>query len=142
MLTRGNVIAVTFPEKANAYEALVRLKELDSEGTVGVRGAAVVAREHDGRITIKDQLGGDSFEDTLGSGSQARPRMTARPAGRRSDRGPDRLMFDDDDDYTRSVREGLWEVFCGPVAGSTAAADRAASRDLPEQSYVICHRIR
>ena len=55
MFTRDNVIAVTFPEEANAYEALARLKELDSEGTVGVRGAAVVAREDDGRIAIKDR---------------------------------------------------------------------------------------
>jgi hypothetical protein len=37
-LTHDNVIAVCFPEEANAYEALARLKELDSRGAVGVRG--------------------------------------------------------------------------------------------------------
>jgi uncharacterized membrane protein len=67
-LTHDNVIAVCFPEEANAYEALARLKELDSRGSVGVRGAAVVSREEDGRITIKDQFGGESSEDTAGGG--------------------------------------------------------------------------
>ena len=68
MFTPDNVIAVSFPEEANAYEALARLKELDSHGSVGVRGAAVVAREEDGRITIKDQFGEESFENTAGAG--------------------------------------------------------------------------
>src|SRR5438105_452623 len=68
MFTRDNVIEVSFPEEANAYEALARLKELDSQGSVGVRGAAVVAREEDGRITIKDQFGQESFEDTVDGG--------------------------------------------------------------------------
>ena len=36
MLTHDNVIAVTFPEEANAYEALARLKELDAQGDVDV----------------------------------------------------------------------------------------------------------
>ena len=68
MPTHDNVIAATFPEEANAYEALARLKELDAQGDVGVPGAAVVAREEDGRITIKDQFGKESFENTAGGG--------------------------------------------------------------------------
>lgn len=68
MFTHDNVIAVSFAEEANAYEALARLKELDSEGAVGVRGAAVVAREEDGRITIKDQFDTEGFQDTAGGG--------------------------------------------------------------------------
>jgi uncharacterized membrane protein len=68
MFTHDNVIAVSFPEEANAYEALARLKELDSKDSVGVRGAAVVAREQNGQITIKDQFGEDSFENTAGGG--------------------------------------------------------------------------
>ena len=68
MLTHDNVIAVTFPEEANAYEALARLKELDAQGDVDVPGAAVVAREEDGKITIKDQFGKESYEDTAGGG--------------------------------------------------------------------------
>jgi uncharacterized membrane protein len=63
-----NVIAVSFPEEADAYEALARLKELDSRGSVDVRGAAVVTREQDGKITIKDQFGQDSYQDATGGG--------------------------------------------------------------------------
>ena len=59
-----NVIAVSFPQEANAYEALARLKELDSQGSVDVLGAAVVTREQDGRITMKDQFDKESVEDT------------------------------------------------------------------------------
>jgi uncharacterized membrane protein len=66
--TQDNVIAVSFPVEANAYEALARLKELDSKDDVSVRGAAVVAREQDGRITIKDHFGQESFEDMAGGG--------------------------------------------------------------------------
>ena len=40
LYTRENVIAVTFTQDANAYEALSRLKELDSGGHVRVTGAA------------------------------------------------------------------------------------------------------
>jgi uncharacterized membrane protein len=67
-LTQDNVIAVTFPEEANAYEALARLKELDAQDDVGVPAAAVVAREQDGKITIKDQFGKESYDDTAGGG--------------------------------------------------------------------------
>jgi uncharacterized membrane protein len=68
MSTADNVIAVSFPDEANAYEALARLKELDSQGSVDVHGAAVVTREEDGKITIKDQFGQASYEDTAGGG--------------------------------------------------------------------------
>jgi uncharacterized membrane protein len=66
--TADDVIAVSFPEEADAYEALARLKELNSGGSVGVRGAAVVTREQDGKITIKDQFGQESYQDTAGGG--------------------------------------------------------------------------
>jgi uncharacterized membrane protein len=63
-----NVIAVTFPEEASAYEALSRLKDLDSRGDIAVHGAAVVAREQDGTITEKDEFGEDNYEGTAGGG--------------------------------------------------------------------------
>jgi uncharacterized membrane protein len=66
--THDNMIAVSFPEEADAYEALARIKELNSQGSVGVRAAAVVAREQDGRITIKDQFDTEGFQDTAGGG--------------------------------------------------------------------------
>lgn len=66
--THENVIAVSFSEDANAYEALSRLKELDTKGDVGVRGAAVVVRDDDGKIITKDQIGDESVEGTVGGG--------------------------------------------------------------------------
>jgi uncharacterized membrane protein len=68
MYTRRNVIAVTFPEEGDAYEALARLKELDSRGDIGVHGAAVVVREDDGKIAVKDEFGEDNFENSAGGG--------------------------------------------------------------------------
>ena len=66
--TRENVIAVSFSEDANAYEALSRLKELDASGDVSVQGAAVVVRDDDGKVVTKDQIGDESVEGTVGGG--------------------------------------------------------------------------
>lgn len=63
-----NVIAVTFNEEASAYEALSRLKDLDSRGDIDVHGAAVVARQQDGTIAEKDEFGEDNYEGTAGGG--------------------------------------------------------------------------
>jgi uncharacterized membrane protein len=68
VLTRENVIAVSFSEDANAYEALSRLKELDAKGDVGVQGAAVVVRDDDGKIVTKDEIGDESVEGTFTGG--------------------------------------------------------------------------
>ena len=66
--TRENIIAVSFSDGANAYEALSRLKELDANGEVEVQGAAVVTRDDDGKILTKDQVGDESVEGTVGGG--------------------------------------------------------------------------
>ncbi|MFI5039289.1 MAG: DUF1269 domain-containing protein [Solirubrobacterales bacterium] len=66
--TFENVIAVSFGEGANAYEALARLKELDSKGEISVRDAAVVVREEDGKIVEKDDYGHDSSVGTTTGG--------------------------------------------------------------------------
>jgi uncharacterized membrane protein len=63
-----NVIAVSFRDDSAAYEALTRLKELDSQGQVGVKGAAVVARGDNGRIVEKDQVGDARFAGTATGG--------------------------------------------------------------------------
>jgi uncharacterized membrane protein len=52
-----SVIAVSFAEDANAYEALTKLKELGDQGQVDLAGAAVVVREDDGKIVVKDEVG-------------------------------------------------------------------------------------
>jgi len=68
VFTRENVIAVSFSEDANAYEALSRLKELDAKDEVDVRGAAVVVRDDDGKVVTTDQFGEESVEGTATGG--------------------------------------------------------------------------
>jgi len=67
-LTRENVIAVSFSNNANAYEAFSRLKELDAKGDVRVQGAAVVMRGDDGNIVTKDEFGHEAVEGTVTGG--------------------------------------------------------------------------
>ena len=63
-----NVIAVTFTDDSNAYEALTTLKELESQGQVGIQGAAVVSREETGTVLEKDEVGGDHLVGTTTGG--------------------------------------------------------------------------
>lgn len=63
-----NVIAVTFEDDSNAYEALTTLKELESQHQIGIRGAAVVARDETGQILDKDQVGSESYVGTATGG--------------------------------------------------------------------------
>jgi len=66
--SREKVLAVSFSEHSNAYEALSRLKELDAKGEVGVRGAAVVVREEDGKIVTKEEIEDSTWEGTVSGG--------------------------------------------------------------------------
>jgi uncharacterized membrane protein len=68
LLTRENIIAVSFSEHSSAYEALSRLKQLDEKGDVSVRSAAVVVRGEDGKIVTKDQIGDKSWDGTASGG--------------------------------------------------------------------------
>jgi uncharacterized membrane protein len=63
-----NVIAVSFEDDANAYEALTDLKELESQGQIGIRGAAVVSRDETGSVHDKDEVGGESLAGTATGG--------------------------------------------------------------------------
>ena len=106
--TQENVIAVSFPEEANAYEALARLKELAAKDDIGLPGAAVVVREQDGRITVKEQVGGGGYEDTAGGGLVGLlVGVLGGPLGVLIGGATGVLvgsLFDeDDDDHTRSV---------------------------------------
>ena len=65
---RENVIAVTFAEDSNAYEAMTALKELDSQRQIDVAGAAVVVRDEDGRVEVKDEVADGSYSGTVGGG--------------------------------------------------------------------------
>ncbi len=63
-----NVISVSFDPDNNAYAALTALKELDSQGQLRLAAAAVVVRDDDGEIVIKDRVGSVEFEGAAGGG--------------------------------------------------------------------------
>jgi uncharacterized membrane protein len=63
-----NVICVSFDPDNNAYAALNALKELDSQGQLSLQAAAVVVRDADGHLVVKDQVGFDEFEGAAGGG--------------------------------------------------------------------------
>ena len=67
-----NVLVVTFGEDAekdqNAYQALTDLKQLDSQGQIKIAGAAVVARNPDGRVEVKSEVGDPPYAGTAGGG--------------------------------------------------------------------------
>jgi len=63
-----SVIAVSFGDDSKAYEALTRLKELDSQQQVSMPEAAVVVRREDGQLDTKDVVGADSFTGTATGG--------------------------------------------------------------------------
>lgn len=51
-----NVVVVSFQEDSSAYEALTDLKEIDAQGQVNLRAAAVVVRGEDGHLVVKDEV--------------------------------------------------------------------------------------
>jgi uncharacterized membrane protein len=63
-----NVIVVGFADDSTAYQALTTLKELDSQGQIKVVDAAVVTREDDGRVQVKDEVGDNSYVGTTSGG--------------------------------------------------------------------------
>ena len=63
-----SVIAVSFEDDRNAYNALTKLKELDSQGRVGVQEAVVVERAEDGQMVQKDGIDSAFLASTAGGG--------------------------------------------------------------------------
>ena len=57
----NNVIVVSFEDDANAYEAMTKLKELDSQHQVDLRAAAIIVRHEDGQLEIKDEIAEDGI---------------------------------------------------------------------------------
>ena len=134
--TRENVIAVSFSEDANAYEALSRLKELDAKGEVRVRGAAVVVRDDDGKVATKDQIGDESVEGTVGGGLVGLLiGVLGGPLGVLVGGATGLLvgsLFDEDDtdetesalaDISKSIRVGSTGLLADVSEGSPAAID-------------------
>ena len=63
-----NVIVVSFAEDSSAYEAFTKLKELDQQGQVSIKGAAIVQRGEDGRIDTKDSVDDNQLTGTATGG--------------------------------------------------------------------------
>jgi uncharacterized membrane protein len=63
-----NVISVSFAENSAAYEAFSNLKELDGQGQVSLRGAAVVERDENGQLVTKDQVADSRLSGTATGG--------------------------------------------------------------------------
>jgi uncharacterized membrane protein len=72
LVTEGSgaysVIAVSFEDDRNAYNALTLLKELDSQQRVGVQEAVVVERANDGQVIEKDRVASMDLPATAGGG--------------------------------------------------------------------------
>ena len=66
--TTYNVVAVAFDADVNAYAALTKFKELDSQEQIEVHEAVVVQRAADGSMTVKDQVGSPDLVGTAGGG--------------------------------------------------------------------------
>lgn len=64
----GNVIAVSFQEDANAYNALTVLKELDSQHRISIQEGLVVERTQDGQVVEKDRVDSDFLVGTASGG--------------------------------------------------------------------------
>ena len=68
MLSETNVIAVSFEDDDSAYAGLARLKQLDADGQIELRSAAVVERGEDGRVTTKETAGREEWDGTAAGG--------------------------------------------------------------------------
>jgi uncharacterized membrane protein len=64
-----NVISVAFEDDCNTYAALTALKQLDTQGQLKVEAAAVVARDDDGKLVVKDQVGDVDYVGTVSGGT-------------------------------------------------------------------------
>jgi len=58
-ITQANVIAVSFDNDDEAYAGLARLKQLDADGQIELRGAAVATRDSSGHMITKEAARAD-----------------------------------------------------------------------------------
>jgi len=66
VMPESNIIAVTFDDRSNAFQALSELKGAGMEGRVDVAAAAVVTRDADGRISMPDGVDNNGAVGTWG----------------------------------------------------------------------------
>jgi uncharacterized membrane protein len=67
-MSEYNIIAVTFDDRAKAFQALSELKGAAIEGRVDVSSAAVVTRDADGRIEMPDGVDNNGAVGTWSGG--------------------------------------------------------------------------
>jgi uncharacterized membrane protein len=67
-LNQTNVIAVNFTDDDEAYAALARLTQLDSDRMIQLHGAAVVTRDADGKVVRKETAGTEEAVGTATGG--------------------------------------------------------------------------
>jgi uncharacterized membrane protein len=67
-ISPDKVVVVSFSDDSQAFEALATVKQLDGQGQIDLVAAAVVTRDPDGRVQVKDEAGGDSYVGTASGG--------------------------------------------------------------------------
>jgi uncharacterized membrane protein len=63
-----NVVAVSFEDDRQAYNAMTSLKQLDAQGQIGVREAVVVVRGEDGQLVAKEHVESPVMAGAAGGG--------------------------------------------------------------------------
>ena len=67
-ISPDKVVVVAFSDDDKAFEALATVKQLDGQGQIDLIAAAVVTRDDDGRVHVKDQSGDDNLVGTASGG--------------------------------------------------------------------------
>jgi uncharacterized membrane protein len=67
-ISPDKVVVVAFSDDDKAFEALATVKQLDGQGQIDLIAAAVVTRDDDGRVHVKDESGDDNFAGTASGG--------------------------------------------------------------------------
>jgi len=60
-VSAAKVLTVTFERNEQAYEAMTKLGELDSQHQIKLRAAAVVTRTASGQVLVEDKVGGPGY---------------------------------------------------------------------------------
>ena len=76
-----NYVAIVLDDDAKAYEALHRLWKLDTDGDITVHGAAVIHRDPDGAVDVREQDTDPGLRTAIGVGIGALLGALAGPIG-------------------------------------------------------------
>ena len=109
------MVVIAFEEEYRADEVLSALKQLDVEATVDLKSAAVVKRDAEGKVTIKETKDFDAKQGAIGgavaggllgllTGSLVRGAILGAAGGAVAGKGIDMGL---NDEYLESVGESL-----------------------------------